>query len=191
MIDLSIGEFLAVDPSIRSAGVAVFRGGCLAGAGTVKLDQGDIDDPAQRCLCMAQAIVRWAISHEVSPRALVLEWPQVYRAAKSKGDPNDLIGLSGVGMAVAGILSMGMLQREQVLEVVAFTPAEWCGQLPKTTRKSGFATSPKTLRIRSRLTPDELEAIAGIASHDAMDAIGLGLHALDRMVPRRVFPGAT
>jgi hypothetical protein len=186
--DLTLGEFLTVDPSIRSAGVAAFRAGQLHAAGVVKMDTEGSD--AARCLEMASSIVRWAMRQEIKPRVLVLEWPQIYRAAKSKGDPNDLPGLAGVGMAVAGILAMGVAQLNLTLEVVSYTPAEWAGQLPKSVRVSGFLASPRTRRIKSRLSEAEIETVATISSHDAFDAIGLGLHALGRLEPVRNFHGA-
>lgn len=189
--DLTLGEFVAVDPSIRCAGIAAFRGGKLLAASAVKASTDTAAPMAERCFEMAQALARWIVRYEVAPRVLILEWPQIYTVSKSKGDPNDLIGLAGVGMALAGIVGMGVAARDLVLQVTSYTPAEWAGQLPKSTKVSGFAASPRTKRIRSRLDAAELAAIAEVASHDAFDAIGIGLHALGRLDPVRIFPGAS
>jgi hypothetical protein len=174
---------LAVDPSIRSSGVAVFRFGRLAASTVIKLRATD-DSVIVRCLDMADTIAGWSAC--VAERVLlVVEWPQWYRAAKSKGDPNDLAGLAGVSGALAGILAM----RLGGLEAHGYTPAQWAGQLPKSKTVRGAKTSPRAVRILSRLSPDE-RACVDERSHDAIDAIGLGLYHLGRLEPRRVYPGA-
>lgn len=190
--DLTLGEFVAVDPSISSAGIALFRAGQVTAAATVKLARKTEQCHAVRCLAMAESLARWITRQDAAPRVLVFEWPQIYRGAKSKGDPNDLPGLAGVGMGLAGILAMGVAARDITLEVLSYTPAEWTGAAgKKSTKAAEFETAVRTNRIRKRLTDAELEAIEGIKSHDAFDAIGLGLHALGRLEPIRIYPGAS
>ena len=111
---------------------------------------------------------------------LVIEWPQVYRAGKSKGDPADLLPLVGVGMCLAGLLHPGAIKSP--------TPAEWIGQLPKSTTGDPWA-SARGQRIGSRLSDVERGRV--VPSHDAVDAVGIGLYCLGRLERRRVFPGAT
>lgn len=186
------GELLAVDPSIRSSGVAIFRDGSLAASTVVRVKASDSNIGA-RSLVMAHAIVEWVAREKARPRIVALEWPQIYRGAKSKGDPNDLPGLAGVAMAVAGVLSISLAARHEALEVLAYTPHEWAGNLPKNKTVEGARMSPRAKRIMSRLDDDELrlEAWTATNSHDAIDAIGIGLYALGRLEPIRVFPGAT
>lgn len=180
------GDLLAVDPSIRSAGVALFRGGSLIRADTLKVHtEGTI---GERCLRAAQIIAGWVVANDARPKVLAVEWPQWYPAARSKVDPNDLAGLAGVCGALAGILAMGAAAQDHGLQVVSYTPAEWAGQTPKSKTGNPWR-SPRGQRIRSRLTEDELEAVP--PKHDAVDAVGIGLYHLGKFERVRIFPGAT
>jgi len=185
--DRTTGDLLAIDPSLTSVGAALYRGGVLIAAHRIRMPVGNRPIGA-RCLRMAQEILSWAIGCHAEPRTLALEWPQVYKAARSKGSPNDLIGLAGVGMAVAGALAVAVAQRNITLEVVTPTPAEWIGQLPKSTKASTAGTSPRAIFILGKLTDEE--SILVPTQHDVIDSVGIGLWALDRLVPKRVFAGA-
>lgn len=134
---------------------------------------------------MAEQVCNW--HWDISPwneaparPVLVVEWQQVYRASRAKGDPNDLLGMGFVSGAVAGLL--------QPAELVGYLPAEWC-RLKKSTKHREAFTSPRGLRIMSRLSPAEKALVPRF--HDSVDAVGLGLHHLGRLAPRRIFPGAT
>lgn len=190
--DLKLGEFVSLDPAIRSAGVALWRGGRLVNACAVKLTSPKGADMGARCLAMAESCARWIVRNDAAPRALVFEWPQPYTVGKADGvPPGDLIPLAGVAMALAGILGMGAASRDLTLEVITYLPAEWTRAAgKKSTLVRDFETSMRTNRLRKRLSADELEAVKGVASHDAYDAIGIGLHALGRLEPIRVFAGA-
>lgn len=177
---------LALDPSVSSPGLAVFNDGALLRAGRIRPAVfPDISEGARWQLVsehLAVAAQTWA---GVSLRAfslVVYERPQIYRATKSKGDPNDLVALAAIGAAVtATVVAAGSRPR-----IETPTPAEWTGQIPKTTRGKGAAkTSPRALRILSRLSPEEVALVP--AQHDAIDAVGLGLHALGRLGIRRVY----
>lgn len=109
---------------------------------------------------------------------IVAEWPQVYRASRSKGNPNDLIGLAGIIGSLAGRLDV---------PVRTYTPAEWIGQCPKATTGDALE-SPRGRRVWGAL--DDTERAAVVVSHDSVDAVGIGLHHLDRLV-RRLYPGST
>jgi hypothetical protein len=186
------GILLALDPSIRSCGVALFRGGKLARADALELDtDGDI---AARCLRAGLEIAEWCLQtgnpagDGAVPRTLVVEWPQWYAGPKAKGDPNDLAGLAGVAGAAAGVLSLACRSRDWALKVVSYKPAEWAGQLPK--KKTGSAwKSVRGLRVLGALSGTEVDACRN--QHDAVDAVGLGLYHLGRFERRRVFEGAT
>ncbi len=185
-------HLISVDPSIRSAGVAWFQDRELTGAIRVceELSQ---DNTGIRCLRMAGAIFKFT---SLNTADLAFEWPQIYRAVKSKGDPNDLIGIAGVGSALAGL----MAGRALLGGLSTPTPAEWIGQLPKTCQlckgkrkrtcrcKGSSWATPRGMRIRSRLTAAELALIPD--QNDVIDAVGIGLYALGRLDPARVFAGA-
>lgn len=170
----------ALDPSVRSAGCAGFVNGELRAAWRhlpirVELENGD--DPVavgRRWTIIARQIASEAARCGFDG-GLVWERPQVYRASKSKGDPNDLIGLAAIGngVAAAGTWHYGVL---------APTPAQWCGQVKKATKGSAWK-SPRGMRIKSRLTAAELALVPD--QHDVVDAVGLGLWALERLEVRR------
>jgi hypothetical protein len=191
MNDYATGELFALDPSLVKPGAALFRGGKLVAAERVKIDADLKSLPfGERCMRVAESLMRWGMGHNMNPRTLVYELPQFYdsRAGKSKGNPNDLRGLIATANAMAGMLSFAMAARDISLVVLAVEPDEWAGQVPKATTGDPWA-SPRGVRIKSRLSDDEVTTI--LPSHDALDAVGIGLHTIGRFAPVRVFPGAT
>lgn len=183
---------LAIDPSVRSPGVALFDGyGRLVAASRVKRDDLDkLSSDGQKWVSMAASVWRWvdktlsAIGHDYTEVVfIVFEKPQIYTARKSKGDPNDLIGLAGMAMAV-----VALFHANRCVLVDSPTPAEWIGNLPKTTTGNA-KESARAKRILSRLTPEELAAVPD--QHDAIDAVGLGLWKLGRLKPRRNYSSGT
>lgn len=196
--DPAAGYMIAIDPSIASTGMAFFRGGQLVMVRRVRCapENGPDDQPecnAARCLRMAQRCATFVLDGAFGGfdlRTVVMEWPQIYRPAKSKGDPNDLPGIAGVGMAFAGVMAIAMAARNQSLVVRSSKPAEWCGQLPKSMTGDAWE-SPRGRRVRSHLNESEIQVVgAQKAQHDALDAVGIGLFHLGRFSPRRAYPGA-
>jgi hypothetical protein len=168
---------LAVDPSLRSTGWAWFVGGALARVGRNTRKATD-DAIARRAANMAEAVLL-NFSGVVIDR-LVVEWPQVYRAARSKGDPNDLLGLA----AIAGILVSGVEGRADTP-----TPREWSGGVPKATRGDPLK-SARGVRVWSRLRESERAVLESTKiNHDVVDAVGIGLWALGRFAPARYTGG--
>lgn len=170
---------LAIDPSVRSPGVALFNGTNELIACTRLIIQAmPAGSEGEHWLAVSDEILAWVRRsyhyHQISN--VVFEKPQIYRASRSKGNPNDLLGLVGVSMAVAARLPQAFISSP--------TPAEWCGNLKKNTRGSAKA-SPRAKRILSRLTPAEAKLVPD--QHDALDAVGLGLWFLGRLNPVRVF----
>lgn len=175
---------LAVDPGLRASGCAAYRDSLLVAAAYVKNPIGRGDDTAA-CAAMADAIWRWACETFSEPCPYREEWAGqlavermcVRGPARAKGDPNDLITLS----VIAGMLRPSHLYR----------PEEWKGQMP-TGGKAGVQVDVLGARVLSRLSPEEKTRIpdAGAKTHNVIDAIGIGLHHLGRLAPRRVFPGA-
>jgi len=188
--DPRLGELIAVDQSLRGPGVAVFHQGILTASCTLP-QKSDPNTPiAQRTYNVAASIVTWLYDKTERPTTLAIEWPQIYRASKSKGDPNDMLAVAGVGAALAGLLSAVCYQNGNgwCLQIRSPLPAEWAGQLPKCTNPKLASESPRARRILSRLSEREREVAT--LKHDALDAIGIGLFILGRLDPVRVFPGA-
>jgi hypothetical protein len=177
-----VGDLLAIDPSIRSPGVALFRAGKLVVAARVTFPIDATQNDAERCLAAADAIAGWANQMGARPDAIAFEWPQVYAREKSKGDPNQLIPMAGVDLALATGFTIAAAMRKSRLRVLCYKPADWIGQLPKATRGSA-KSSPRAQRILSRLDAAEVAALPD--QHDAIDAVGIGLHALGRLGVRR------
>jgi hypothetical protein len=181
---------LSLDPSVVSPGAAlwVVREGQskLLGAARVPILEQTTISEAERWLHVADSVLAWVsglaqilmIERQLRIATFVFERPQIYREAKSKGDHNQLIGLAAVGVALAARLQV----TSPALVVLSPTPAEWSGQLPKTTRGDPWK-SPRGQRVAGRLSPDELRLVP--AQHDAIDAVGLGLWALGRFDRQR------
>lgn len=170
---------LAVDPGTRGCGVALFRNDVLFACAYVKNPERAGSDFFE-VMALAHEVRRWSADHTPTttefgfPGRLVLEWPRVYTASKSKGDNNDLMPLVAVDAAVVALL--GAPARRVY-------PHEWKGTLTKEQTRA---------RIESRLSPGERVAydegvrVARSLAHNMIDAVGIGLHALGRMAPRKV-----
>lgn len=193
------GDLLALDPSVRSPGIALYRHGCLYATARVKMDEAWAELPAgQRWLRIANELAAWWLDNRDGNghmvRTVVYELPQIYSESegKSKGDPNKLLGLAGTGQSLAVLLTAFNIQNgARPPELLSPTPAEWTGQLPKKT-KGDPRESPRGARIWSRLEEAERKIVlqSKALQHDAFDGIGLGLFALKRYDRARVFPGA-
>ncbi len=171
---------LAVDPGLRNPAWAYFIEGVLMRAQRTKIPASLVKLPVgQRCLEVAKLIRADYFANAPSTwvTELVIEYPQIYTARKSKGDPNDLLPLVGVGMALAGMLDV---------PVISPTPAQWIGQVAKATTGDPLA-SPRGARIWGRLS--EIERSNVVVSHDSIDAVGIALWRLGRLEKRRVLPG--
>lgn len=162
---------LALDPSIVSPGLAIFRHKVLVANAVLRVPATD-DNHATRCLRSANAIVDWLAHQDVSIDCVAFEWPQIYDT-DTPAKANAVVYMAGVDLALAALLRC---------PAESFLPAEVWGNLPKRKTGSAFA-SPRGTRIASRLTPAE-RAIA-VDQHDAVDAIGIGLHVCGRLGVRR------
>ncbi len=202
----STDSLLAFDPGLNHPAAALFRHGRLIAASRVKVEKTwRLLPVAERCRLIARAVHHWACEHGLDMTAmakayrieleghhseakalrqehgivaLIVEWPQIYRTSRSKGDPNDLLPLVGVAMCLVGRLD---------IEVQHYKPAEWIGQCKKAETGDPL-DSPRGRLIWGHL--DAAERTAVDVSHDALDAAGLGLAALGRL-RLRVYPGAT
>lgn len=159
---------LAIDPGIRGCGVAIFEDSTLEEALYIK-NPSKTGNGIPEIATMAEGIYEWLGGSCCGPdvRRLILEWPQIYRAGRSKAgvDANDLLPLAGLNC---------MLAKMWPAVVQVYKPHEWKGQVPKVIMCD---------RIRSRLSETELTKISGTKSvlHNVWDAVGLGLHDLGRL----------
>lgn len=177
-----IGDLLAIDPGIVSPGWALFRRGRLIAAGNARVPAPTPTDRMSRCTAAGYAVLRTIAEVSTDVSTIACEWPQIYAASKSKGDPNDLPYMVGVDMVVATVLELACTQRGRPFVMRSYQPSEWIGQCPKTRRN--YWTSPRGVRIRSRLSPTEWTHAPD--QNDAGDAIGIGLHSLGRLGVARV-----
>lgn len=181
---------LAIDPGIRSPGAALLRRGVVVAAARIRiprsLHSGELGHRAHE---VGRLIMEWAGAIEASGPDLslrdvdvVYEWPQIYRASRSKGNPNDLLKTLATGAAACAMLA-GL-----VGSVTTPTPAEWAGQTKKATEGDPW-DSQRASMVARRLSPAERALVPD--SHDAIDAVALGLWKAGRFEPIRVNAGAT
>jgi len=177
---------LGLDPSLSSSGVALFYNGVLLAAARITCRTAITDhNIGVRCLAMADRIRDWCPGAD----RIVWEWPQIYGVGKSKSDPNKLLGLVAIGTAVAARFQAARYAQGREMSITTPTPREWTGGLPKSTKPGEALTSQRGRRVLSKLSEEERLLVPD--QHDVVDAVGLGLWALDRFEPVRVFPGAT
>lgn len=197
-----IPDLVALDSGTRSPGLALFAGQTLLSATNIDVTEYEKLPTAQRWLNIGRELTLW-VKGRVPPNAqlltVVFERPQWYQRHKSKGDPNQLAGLTGV----AGVF-IGQLSMLYPVFVGSYTPAEWIGQLSKVCpacdgRKgkgrgknrvvchechgSDWET-PRGRYIRRHATHDELRRCPD--QNDAIDAFGIGLYESQRLAPRHV-----
>ena len=185
---MSRGYLVAFDPGVDHPAVAVFLDGELCAASRVRVP-GALDslEVGERCRQIALLVRDWVLGHTYELHTttgapaqvanVVAECPQVYRVAKSKGDPNNLIPLAVLDGYVAGLFPTATVTMPK--------PAEWIGGLKKSTTGDPWK-SPRGRLIWRLLRESERPRVQ--ASHDSIDACGIGLWCLGRL--GRVFPGS-
>lgn len=183
-MDSMSSSLLAIDGSLNCVGIAYFVNGKLLDTLAIKwgrrsrkinlATRADIlAKEASQALCMAVDQV-------------VYEFPQAYGDDKN---PNDLFGIVAVSAHIASLC--------EAHEVTSYYPREWTVGIPKTDTEgkllqANVKTSARAKRISSRLDPFEIVVWDEIKTYDEVDAVGLGLHHLNRGInkPNRVYPGA-
>jgi hypothetical protein len=158
-----VSTLLACDFGIRHTAYAVFLDRRLNSAGLVKSpNQKPVPEPLDDWLAMARAVTDFLSLGTFGE--VVIERFQVY--PHSKGDPNDLLTLSGVAGAVVG--------HYRGSKVTSYLPRQWKGQVPKHVTES---------RVTRALAVEEKASVTWPAKslcHNVYDAIGIGLHHLGR-----------
>lgn len=172
-----LGILLAIDPSIRSVGAALFRNGDLIAAARLTIKPNLTKSMGERVQDARRAIIQWVVEMVANyPDTIAFEWPQIY-AKDTPAVANAVVSMAAVGSAVAGKISHAVGVR-----VLTWVPRDIWGQLPKC--KTGSAlNSPRGQRIWSRLS--EAERAVVVDQHDSLDAVGIGLHSLGRLGVKR------
>lgn len=164
---------LSIDPGVHACGAAIFgttTGNDLRWAGLVKnkVDAHPLNPTYHWSIWrgMVDAVEEKLHALDFTPDRLALELPQVYVASRSKGDPNDLILLTGVvGALTYWFRGMTFL----------YLPHQWKGAVPKNIMNE---------RILKRLSDEEREKIEKAPKsllHNTIDGIGIGLHHTKRL----------
>lgn len=152
---------MTLDPGLRGCGIAYFHDdGTLLHAKYLKnpVKKGGGPEAWLGFLTASEDYRDWneTVDHFVS------EFPQVYRAGASKGDPDDLLQLAGI----VGVFSANIAAREYL----AIRPREWKGNVPKDVH---HARLTKALDDHERLIVEE--SAPPSLRHNVLDAVGIGL----------------
>jgi hypothetical protein len=179
---------VSVDTGLNGCGVAAFyKDGSLRWAGYVRSGVSPQRPIGERVLAMAAEVEQALQKHCTYNGHLVVEIMQSYRGGAQGGDQNDLISLSLVGGAIAGLL------RDPL--PTFYKPRDWKGTMK---------ANPCARRIIGRLNAEERENVENLAKfetmltiaeargedvggtdHNTIDAVGIGLKALGRFDARR------
>jgi hypothetical protein len=180
----SVSYGLYEDPGIRGCGVAIFDldAKTLLHAAYVS-SSCKKGNRAEECRQAVYAILRWVHNVCGVPKSCIMrvgvEWPQMYQPGKQKGDQNDMPPLAGIGAALVAAYPGA--------SVVSPQPREWKGTLDG---------DVMVARIRERLSEEERARIQwrggedlkkNTFMHNVFDGIGIGLHDLGRLAPKRVY----
>lgn len=164
---------LSIDPGLRAMGVALFTmEGTFYSAGLVRNpEMKHTHLGAHRS--MAMAFQEWLDTPRHRGKwisGVAYEWPQIYPGRKTP--PKDLLHLTGVLGAVA------MAMPNAVSDWTPYAPREWKGQVPKAVDHA--RTVSVLSRLERDLLNDSLKGIPRSLSHNTLDAVGIGLHHLER-----------
>lgn len=167
---------LAIDPSIRCAGWSLFTDdgpgrSRLQRAGTVDQNDTGIEE---RIVGLLEGVKQQLDAFWFTVSHVAVEFPRVYPGPQEE-NPNDLFPMAA---QVGALLTVFGFDRVTLIE-----PKTWKGNV----EKHAFNE-----RILARLTPAELARVPKQKrarkhpyNHNMVDAIGIGLHHLGRLAPRR------
>lgn len=166
------GWVVVVDPGLIHPAVALFHHTFLRCARRVKVPGALSKLPiGERCRQVVDRIGAACLELMLTERAaaVVVERPQVYRASRSKGDPNDLIPLA---MVIGGV-AQGF-----GAPVIAPTPQDWAGATKKSETGDPWRSGRGEL-VQQALSGEERKLCE--STHDAIDACMMGLVTLRRI----------
>lgn len=162
-----MSTILAVDPSLRCTGFALFENAVLTRAGVA--ESHPVRTNIQGVHEVFSKIHDLVADRTEGLEAIVLEFPRIYpKGSKEKrtdsADPNDLLWVSAVAGALATLAPPKI-----------YYPSDWKGQSKK----------EKTLRLVLQASnPTErsiIESIQGYKRHNAVDAVGIGMYHFRRI----------
>ena len=158
---------LSVDPGLVATGWAVFDDKSLIGAGIITPEKSR-EGPA-RSASIAQQL-HWTSTVNVHrPDYLVIEIPQIYTRAKSKGDPDDLLRLAILVGEIEAVFT-GV----QKIEV---RPRGWKGTIKKARRIQEYIIHKRNAAF---LGPagryaSSIQSVPKSLAHNVADAVGIGI----------------
>lgn len=157
-------RLMAIDPSLRATGWALFVDGELKTGGIVKTD------PNEDAAKVAHVVAKH-LSLELDSCHAVIEKPQIYQGRKSKGNPNDLVGVALIAGACAAWAKT----------TVFITPHDWKGTIPKDIlpryiihKRNEKELSPEACTVYRKCLASWAQGIR----HNFVDAVGIGLYAI-------------
>jgi len=156
-------KLIAIDPGLRKCGVARFdKLHRLIDARTIRIPTFARDLRGARAwIEMAKS----ALKDCGGPQTLVIESMQVDNRTGNK--VSDLLEVQGVAGVIVGLATAAGMN------VFGYTPRQWKGSVSKSIMKRRL--------LDSDLLIEEKNAIHGRATHDAFDAIGIGLYHLNNL----------
>jgi len=156
---------VAFDPALRNCGVAIYHDSWLIACTTV-LNRYTRTRGPQVWDGLAKSVHAWVTGRVASGCAY--HYATELMEGGRGGATEDLLEIHGVIGAI-----VGKLQATHPGLWTTYLPKQWKGQVPK----------PVMLpRIMTRLSPTELAVVArDKPDHNAMDAIGVGLHHQARL----------
>lgn len=169
---------VGLDPAINSPGLAILVDNRVVAATAIagRRKALTVLPLGERINAVAALCSTWIDDSTIglgSIDMLVYERPQIYGAASSRTDPDSLLTLAALAGAVAFYL--------RPTHILCPTPREWSAGTSK--NKTGSCwDSTRGARLRGILSENELAIIPD--SHDALDAVGLALHATSRALAR-------
>lgn len=184
------------DPALRSPGLAIGIDGVIVAADTLVMSKlvnalpfGErVDRIAELCVAWFHARAwtgpgggldggsHW---YRDVPVRVVYEKPQIY-GGPQPGDANDLLA---IGMVAASIATRMRLRGATIVDPP--TPREWTHGTKKLKKNvAELWLEQRGAMIARRLKPAERAVVPD--KHDAVDAVGLVLHADGRLEPIRV-----
>jgi hypothetical protein len=122
---------------------------------------------------MAKSVVAGYLLNKACD-TVVVEHQQWYTGKAKPADIDDLLQLAGVCGAIIGMLD--------ACEYVGYYPREW------THGVTSKVLQPRIIKALSREEYATIVFPAPYLCHNVVDAIGIGLHHLDRLKPQKVYP---
>jgi hypothetical protein len=173
---------IAIDPSIRASGFALFVGRELRACGLVRAESNQDGIEALHDPFVPGGVARGGLPSQILSAIpltaqlglVVVEWPQAYRG--SRVDPNALLQVAGAAGWYSALAVRILEATCTGVRLATVLPRAWKGQVPKLicTERVLRALAPLEREVVARDLRDDPKSL----QHNAIDAIGIGRHAL-------------